>query len=207
MKQTTQAKQSGVSFQPANKYGNFKRETNPVKIGGIDVTTSAQAQTVIAYGDSYNMPFRNLGFKCGCDDFADLIRCIEIIKSYNEFDADRIKKHAFFALNLQHYLNERNPNNGKSLFEFHIAREGSPAFYVNWNEKYGKFIIKDTEPVEASEGQEAGDNLYWEEYTAEDFKQSMADLSGKIGADEFDIEEDYTYPDGTKSFTARFWFD
>jgi len=162
--------------------------------------------TVIGYGDDnrYNLPVRSLDYKVKCEDFKDLIACIEIIDSYNEFDASRIKKAAFWELNLAHYLNEANPNNGKGLFGFHIAREGSPAFYVNWNQKYSCKVIADRELVQAPE---EGENLYWKEYTVEDFTASMDKLSNAIGADEFSIEENYTYEDGQKSYTARFWFD
>jgi len=201
--QTTETRKTGVSFQSKSKY-YFEREVKPVNIAGHEVTTAAQAMTLIGYGDSHSIPLRSLDYNVKCEDFKDLMACITIIDSYNEFDAARIKKAAVWELNLQHYLNDNNANNGKCLFDFHIAREGSPAFYVNWNQKYSCKIIADREPIEASE---PGENLFWKEYTVEDFKASMSKLAASIGADEFDIKEQYTYEDGQKSYEARFWFD
>lgn len=205
MKQV-QVKKTGYSFQPESKI-YFDRELKPVNFQGKEYTTAAQLMTVIGYGDSNGIPCRSLDYCVKCEDFADLMRCIEIINSYNDFEADRIKKYSFWRLNLQHYLNTANPNNGKQLFDFYIARECSPAFYVKYNGKYNNFIIKDTEQIPATETQEAGKILYFEEYTEADFRENMTLLSSQIGADEFSIKTTYTYQTGENCLEARFWFD
>lgn len=203
MTQTTTARKTGQSFQPKrNNY--FTNDSRKVEFNGKQYETAAQLMTAIGYGDSDNLPVRSLDYCVKCEDFNDLKACLKIISSYNDFDAERIIKSAVWPLNLQHYLNEGNPNNGKCLFDFHIAREGSPAFYVCWNQKYSCKVISDREPIELPE---PGENLYWTEYTVEDFRASMEKLSLSIGADEFDISEQYTYEDGQKSYEVRFWFD
>jgi hypothetical protein len=205
----TTTKQSGKSFLSLRNAGNFAPVTDKVKtiqIGKIAAKSSAQAVTALAYGDNSNVnaPFRALDIKTRCEDYQDFAACISIIESYNEFDSDRILKAANWTLNKRHFLNGDNPNNGKSLFEFSIAREGSPAFYVQYNEKYGNKFIKDYEKV--TDAENPGLYLYWEEYTPEDFKAEMSSLAASIGADEFDIEEQAYYGE-QKLFTARFWFD
>lgn len=203
---TTTTRKTGQSFQPKPKFYPYKDDKG-VKIGNKTLKTAAQIMTLIGYGDIQNLPVRSLDYCVKCESFADLMACIEIIDSYNEFDAARIKKAAFWELNKLHYLNSENPNNGKNLFDFHIARESSPAFYVKWNGKYNTAIIKDKEPLEATATQEAGEMLFWEEYTEEDFRASMSRLGDAIGADEFSIENPYTYQTGEKCLTARFWFN
>lgn len=204
---------TGKSFQPDSIYKPIKDPKRFIEIGKVKARTSAQAMTAIAYGDSdtVGIPFRNLDFNTKCEDYHDLAACIKIIDSYNEFDADTILKQIPFILNLQHYLNEGNPNNGKSLFDFEIGREGSPSFYIGWNEYYNNKRITDYEIVnakpatETEPAQPSGRWLFWEEYTADQFKQNMELLAATIKADEIDIEENDFF--GKKSFKARFWFD
>lgn len=157
----------------------------------VKVTSAAQAMTLMAYGDcnvgeKAHIPFRNLSFKAECESFSDLAKCLEIIESYNDFDAKEMMPYLSRKLALKHYINENNPNNGNDLFKFEIAREGSPAFYVSLSPKWNKTII-------------LNDGTHTE-YTVTDFKKSMADLKELIKADEMDIEE-------THQITARFWFD
>lgn len=207
----TTTKTTGKSYNRTSNtpYINPKKEKETgIQIGKVLATTSAQAMTCIAYGDSntVQIPMRNLDFKTKCDSYQDWAKCIQIIESYNEFDSSLILKKAFWLLNLQHFLNQDNPNNGNSFFDFEIGREGSPSFYVGLNCKYHNKIIKDTEKIPATEDKEAITEIIWEEYTAEDFKANMATLAGSIKADEFDIEEKLHFGD-TLYLTARFWFD
>ena len=206
----TTTKQTGKSFNRTSNtpYLNPKKEKGTgIQIGKVLAFTSAQAMTAIAYGDcnTVQIPMRNLDFKTKCDSYQDWAKCIEIIQSYNEFDSSLILKKAPFVLNLQHFLNQDNANNGGSFFDFEIGREGSPSFYVGLNCQYHNKIIKDTEKIEATEDQPAITEIFWEEYTAEDFRANMATLAGTIKADEFSIEEIQTY--GGLYLTARFWFD
>lgn len=205
----TNNKQSGKSFLSLRNASNFKpfaNSANPLQVGKIAAKTAAQALTAISYGDCNNVSinFRALNIKIDCEDYADLSACLSIIESYNEFDSSRILKAANWVLNKRHFVNEDNPNNGKSLFDFSIAREGSPSLYVQYNEKYGNRFIKDYEKIEDAEN--PGFELFWEEYTPEDFKHEMSLLSNAIGADEFNIEEKAYYGE-QKVYTARFWFD
>jgi len=199
-------RKTGSAFQPKP---NYYRSTpvKPVVIDGKEFTTAAQCMTFIGYGDSNNMTVRSLDYNVRCQDYKDLIACIEIIDSYNDFDATKIKRAAVWVLNLQHYLNEGNANNGNNLFDFTIARESSPAFYVKWNGKYNNKFIADSEKVAHTQTQPEGSILFWKEYTEEDFRLQMERLSESIGADEFSIEDTYTYQTGEKCLTARFWFD
>ena len=207
MKQET-IKNSGTSFLSLRNANNFSPAENKreIKIGKVTAKTAAQAMTAIAYGDAQNVgiPFRNLDFKTKCEDYADFTACLSIIESYNEFDSSRISKAANWVLNKRHFVNENNPNNGKSLFSFSIARESSPAFYVEFNERFHNKVVKDYEKVDDPEN--PGFTLYWEEYTADDFKDEMNSLAAKIGADEFDVDEQEYFGE-TKVLTARFWFD
>jgi len=173
----------------------FERSQKELDINGVKVSTAAQAMTLMAYGDSSvgeqaKIPFRNLHFLAQCEDYKDFITCIRLINSYNDFDASLIAKKCLWDLGLTKYYNENNPNNGSSFFKFEIGRESSPVFYVEYNPTWDKKVIKDTE----------GAMIYWEEYTAEDFKHNMECLKTAIKADEFSIEEGY-------SLKARFWFD
>lgn len=206
MTKTAKARKTGQSFQP--KKGNyFTPNSRTTNFNGKEYKTAAQLMTAIGYGDSQNLPVRSLDYCVKCEDFEDLKACFDIIGSYNEFDAERIKKYTNWRLSIQHYLNTANPNNGKPLFDFHIAREHSPAFYVKYNGKYNNFYIKDREDVEATETQPPGQILYFEEYTEDDFRENMQLIANQIGADEFDIKTEYTYNTGENCLTARFWFD
>lgn len=210
MKQAT-TKQSGQSFQTVKMYHLenspiVSRNDYPV-IAGKKCTSAAQAMTVIGYGDSFNLAVRSLDYQIKCEDFKDFATCIKLINSYNEFDSDRILAAAKGVLDLKMYLNENNGNNGGSLFTFIIARESSPAFYVKYNEKHYNKVVTNIEAVQATETTPQGNNIFWEEYTADEFKEQMSRLSGAIGADEFSIEWDFEYSDGQKCYSARFWFD
>lgn len=206
MTQATAARKTGQSFQPKrNNY--FIKDSRKVEFNGKQYETAAQLMTAIGYGDSDNLPVRSLDYCVKCEDFKDLKACFDIIGSYNEFDTERVKKYTNWRLSIQHYLNDASPNNGNPLFTFHIAREYSPAFYVKYNGKYNNYYIKDRETVEATETQEPGQILYFEEYTEEDFRENMQLIANQIGADEFSIKVEYTYSSGENCLVARFWWD
>lgn len=76
------------------------------------------AQEFIKRG--YNESTRNLNFQVGCEDLKDLIKCIQIIKEYNDFDAVLIND---LLVNLER-------TEGITLKEFRIGRENSPVIYI-----------------------------------------------------------------------------
>lgn len=159
-------------------------------LGKVTVTSAAQLMTLCAYGDSSmgdkaGMPFRNLNFRAECESFDDFAKCIDLIESYNEFDADQMRIVLKQYLNLKKYYKEGNPNNGNDFFKFEIAREGSPAFYVSFMPNWDKQVYRNGEPTP---------------YTLEQFKTDMEALCAYTKADEMDIEEG-------QRVEARFWFD
>lgn len=161
-----------------------------MSINGIEISTAAQAITLIGYGDCNkgeraNIPFRCLDFKCECENYNDLEGCLKLIDSYNDFDFDTMLPHLRKYLSIKKYYKEGNPNNGNDFFKFEIAREGSPAFYVSFMPQWDK--------VTMSGGSK------WA-YDLENFKIDMNILKELLKADEMDIEEGY-------KITARFWFD
>lgn len=176
----------------------YEREKKGVMFGPVEVFTAAQAAIVSAYGDSYEgIPFRCLNMQTECEDLTDAIRCIEIIKSYNEFDAHRIKTCMRDILNIQQWYSSDNCNNGKSPFRFKVGREGSPVLYVEWV-KYGTTnVIKERHGADVEYG----------EYTVEEFTTTMQTLSNAMLADEFNIEKQEYGNGAHQYFTARFWWD
>lgn len=180
------------------------KEDSTITVIDKQVTTAAQAMTLIGYSSTC----RSLDYRVKCEDFNDLKACINIIESYNDFDAALIVKKAFWYLALHHFVNSDNPNNGKDLFDFHIAREYSPAFYVGYNGKYNNRQIVDTETIQNNdEPDKAGTEIFWGEYSEQDFRENMEKLAKQINADEFSIKESFTYDTGEKHLTARFWWD
>lgn len=154
--------------------------------------TSAQLMTQIGFGDcsNHDLPVRNLHFSVQCDSFEDFLSCLNLIESYNEFDAYDIKEHLVSYLNEKRYWNEKNPNNGNDLFTFIVGRESSPVFYVKFSSYLNPKVIIS----------QSGEKYNYEPYTNEMFKTNMKILSQLIKADEFSIEEGH-------SLVARFWFD
>lgn len=156
----------------------------------VTVTSAAQLMTLAAYGDGRNgekagMPFRNLSFRAECEDYADFEKCMQLIESYNEFDAAGMLLSLKSYLARKKYFNDNNPNNGNDFFKFEIAREGSPAFYVSFNPEWDKRIIVGGKVTD---------------YTVAEFKSEMEALRDFIKADEMDIEEGH-------KIECRFWFD
>lgn len=204
---TETLRKTGTSFNLKSNSPNLNKPTGRLnfKLGSHLVTSSAHAMTLIGYGDLKDLQQRNLQFRVQCDDFIDLKNCIETIGQYNDFEAKRVLKKAFWRLNIGQFWNENNANNGNNLFKFEIGREYSPVIYVHYNELFGDKIIKDTDDQAATETEEAKTIIYWEQYTGEDFKENMKLLSEEIGANEFSITE-HPLKD-KKYYTARFWFD
>ena len=166
-------------------------EKDSFTIGNEIVTSAAQAITLIAYGDSSDartakVPFRSLSYRTQCRNFADFASCLKIIGNYGKFNPNSMMAELNKYLNLKKYFNPDNPNNGYSFFNFEIAREGSPAFYISFNPEQDNTIM-------------IGNVLM--PYSVEGFRECMADLKILIKAEEMDITENYG------SYTARFWFD
>jgi len=169
---------------------NVTTKPRTLTLGKITVQSAAQLMTLTAYGDSTNgekagMPFRSLNFKTECESFEDFAKCIDIIDSYNEFDAAEISPVLRQYLNIKKHFREGNPNNGNDFFKFEIAREGSPAFYISFLPEWDKLVYRNGVPTP---------------YTLQQFKSDMEALCSYIKADEMDITEEY-------QVTARFWFD
>lgn len=163
-----------------------------IKIGENNFAHSAaQAQTLIAYGDLYDLPFRNLSFKVECEDFKDFAACLRIIKQYNEFNSAKILQKATELMDIKRYWNEKNPNNGRNMYSFEIARESSPAFYIKFNDFLKPKSIADGEIFE---------------HTGEIFERNMKMIKEFIEPDEFELEKNNFYNESTY-YTARFWYD
>lgn len=191
-------------YHPQQYVSHCVKDESNVIVDNTEVTTAAQAMTLIGYGHKC----RSLDYRVRCEDFEDFKACINIISSYNEFDAALIVKKSFWYLALTHYLNSDNPNNGRPLFDFTIGREYSPVFYVSYNGKYNNKQIIDTETIiDNDEPEKAGTEIFWGEYSEQDFRDNMAKLEKEILVDEFSINEDHTYETGEKCLTARFWWD
>lgn len=170
---------------------NTTTQTKKLIIGSASAETSAQAMTLIAYGDckagqKAGIPFRSLDFKTKCNNFDDFKKCLGIISEYNEFDAREILTSCSNLLNAKRYWNPNNINNGSDLYDFAIAREGSPAFYVT-----ARFFLS---PQKLVNGKPI-------KFTEKDFKADMALVAKFSKADEFSIE------DVGMGLEARFWFD
>lgn len=153
------------------------------------VHSAAQGITLLAYGDSYNLPHRVLNYKTECESYNDFAACLRIIDNYNEFDAKEIIKKVNPILSEKRYYNENNPNNGNDLFKFEIGREPSPVFYVTLLTFLGNTTMPnfpDMKPLE---------------YCNYTFKEEMKTVASLCLCDEFNIE------DNEHSLTARFWFD
>jgi len=118
MNNTTVLK-TGKSFNQLSNQWYLKPRNEDVKlfsVGSHMPATAAQAITIIGYGDAgkNNLPVRSLDYCVKCDNYNDFTACIEIINSYNEFDAALITKKAFWKLNLKHFLNDNNVNGAGS---------------------------------------------------------------------------------------------
>jgi len=148
--------------------------------------TSAQAVTKICYKEST----RNLNFRIQCEDLEDLKECVHIIKGYNNFDWKKINEALDKHVGLKRFYGEKHPNNGNDLFEFEIAREGSPAIYI----KYFKIMVK---PLEYY----ARDGKAVLKLNLSTFEAVTDAFQGKSLADEYDISEKGGY------VTCRLWWD
>lgn len=175
-------------------------KASELDFNGTKVYSSAQAMTLIAYGDSNKgekakIPFRSLTYQCECSGYTDFINCINTIDSYNEFDAYTIRNAARKYLDINQFYGDKNPNNGNSLFKFTIGREGSPVLYIAYNECFATKVITKRD----------GALVSWADYNGEDFKLNMGLFAASVKADEFSIEESEVF--GKKYYQARFWFD
>jgi len=170
----------------------------PVQLFGRNFTTSAQLMTAVAYGERFNAPVRNLDFNVQCDNFNDLVSCVLIIDSYNEFNSSTICRALNTYADRPAFYGETNPNNDNDLFKFHIAREGSPAFYVT-------FSILNSISKPRTIVSRNGAEVTFREYTMDDFKNDMTALASACLADSFKITPSEMH--GLTMATARFWFD
>ena len=145
--------------------------------------TSAQEVTAICYNEEN----RNLGYRIKCKDLKDLMACVSIIKSYNDFDEGIVNENLMKYAGFKKYYNPDNPNNGKDLLEFEIGRESSPVMYI----RYYAF----SSPIQYQENGEIKD------FTKELFETNMKRLADFTGADECDFEEE------NLNNVCRLWWD
>ena len=78
--------------------------------------TTSQKVTKLCYTEET----RNLNYAIRCDNKADLMACVELIDSYNYFDAKKINA---VLLDL---------DEGEDKYTYAIGREGSPAIYIGF---------------------------------------------------------------------------
>jgi len=185
------------------KVKNIPRPSSaPVsEINGKPIHSAAHGMTLLGYGDSSTgeaakIKCRSLDFNVKCEDKNDLMRCLRTIGSYNDFNAANIIRLLNIYGAKTAVYSETNPNNGNDLFKYYIARESSPAFYIQFSE----YLAPKAEALR--------NGAYVEsvEYTGDDFKADMDTLQTLIKCDEFSIQETQITK-AHKSFTARFWFD
>ena len=123
-----------------------------------------------------------------CNDFEDLIYCLELVGDYNEFNSSETIQN-LKNFNKKIYYNENNLNNGKDLFDYWFGWEGSHVFYVGFNHQYHKFAL-------------APDYQNYYPYPVTEFEIDCGILAKNINANEFEFTEQNDTV--TKS---RFWFD
>jgi hypothetical protein len=179
---------------------------NPVpngtmQFGKINVNTSAQAMTLIAYSDSphlqhANIPFRNLNFKAECANYFDFCACLRIIGGYHGFDAETVIDKGTPFFHTKAWYPVGNNNHGKDLFRFIIAREYSATFYIEYST-----YLQNRKLVEVD-----GERGDCEEFTADDFEDCMLCLKHLIEPSEFSIEKTIFEAEGKPqlAFSVRF---
>jgi hypothetical protein len=172
-----------------------------LQFGKHNVTTSAQAITLIAYSDqphlqSANVPFRQLHYKAQCDNFTDFCACLRIVGGYHDFEAERVIKLGTPHFNIKRWYQKGNGNHGMGMFDFEIAREYSIAFYVRYVTLYNNSRLIEKE----------GEHGDCEEFTPNDFEDTMLCLKQLLKPSEFDIERSpYEYQNKTQySYIVRF---
>lgn len=179
-----------------------KSDRKPVvSLNSLQAYSAAQAMTILAYGDSAKgqknkIGCRALHYNVKCEDFSDFAECVNIIYSYNEFNAATILNALREYGAKKAVYSDSNCNNGIDVFSYEIARECSPAFYIGFNEYRSPNV----------EVKRNGAEVEYKPYTREDFKSDMKFISDIINADEFSIEE-IKLTETKSAFKARFWFD
>jgi hypothetical protein len=155
-----------------------------LQFGTINVSTPAQAMTLIAYSDSphlqpSNIPFSLLQFKAECKNFADFCACLRIIGGYRGFNSEDVIKQGTPHFNIKRWYPADNGNHGIDMFDFEIAREYSATFYVRYVTLFNNRKLIEIEG-------ERGD---CEEFTPNDFEDTMLCLKHLLKPSEFDIEK------------------
>jgi hypothetical protein len=147
--------------------------------------TTAQKVTRICYTEAT----RNLGYKIQTEGLADLKECVKIIRSYNEFDHQKINDVLEIFANFPQYYNPNNPNNGKDLLTYEIGREGSPVLYISC------YFFEDMPNYYLDQNKEI------KSFTKDLFIKNMKELGRLALADEADLTE------GGLKHEFRFWWD
>jgi hypothetical protein len=154
-----------------------------MKINLDKFNTTAQAVTHICY----NEPTRSLNFRIECDGLEDLKECVNIINAYNEFEKTIVNQALDEYARFKRFYNAGNPNNGRDLLKYDIAREGSVAMYIKfYHFGYEAYIDENGEA---------------QEFTVDLFRKNMQILGKLMKADECDIDDSHGY------YECRFWWD
>ncbi len=121
-------------------------------------------------------------------DFEDLLQCLTLVGQYNDFEPVDVRS-VLQEVNRKQFYNPSNPNNGKDIFKYHVAWEGSFALYVTMSPMFDKRVL-------------TPDWRGWEPYDAASFDADMQVVKEAGGPDEFDL----TSETETRR-TYRFWWD
>ncbi len=174
---------------------------NTLQFGKFNVNTSAQAMTLIAYSDvphlhTSNIPFRQLQYVAECENFIDFCACLRIIRGYNGFEAEEVIKKGTPHFNIKRWYPKGNGNHGMNMFNFQIAREYSATFYIRYVTLFNNNKLIEVEG-------EYGD---CEEFTPNDFEDTMLCLKHLLKPSEFNIEKlPYEFQGQTQySYSVRF---
>lgn len=82
----------------------------------------------------------NLDCRAKCDDFSDLCAALNLVQSFNEFNAPAVARE-FDRFNLSRYFLQDNPNTGRDAWEYYLGWEGTLAIYISAVFHYPLFVL------------------------------------------------------------------
>jgi len=130
----------------------------------------------------------NLDCRAGCRDVKDLLRCVDLVGSYNDHDAE-LARRTIERFNRMLYYNDNNPNNTNDLFHYQFGWEGSHVIYVELRHHGKSKVLRD-------------DFRAWRDYKVIEFKADCMTAGELMKADESNIVDE-------NDFAAqwRWWWD